>query len=655
MDPFDQPRGDEEIFPEDGRLRRWGRIILPVGVLVALVAVVAWWPSGSSDQVLAPAAPGASAVSSESSGRIIGGVPVATALSPVTVPPVAPPAATTPATTVAPRVPSTAPAPAGTAPASGTARPVAVAIDGPVRTLNPWSTSAGALDRGVASLVLPSPFRPGADGRAVIDGDLMTRVDPTVTATGTVIRYVVRPEAVWSNGVPVGCLDFKLAWVAGAGRILRRGTDGRVVTRADGSPVGAFEHREVAGYAKVASVTCAGDGREILVTFAEPDADWPWLFGPLLPAHVVMEAAGVPDLDVLDAAAGERLAQVWNTVWDVATGPEVARRSAGPYRIENIAPDGTVLLGANGAWWARPSAVTALVLRPVPADQRVAALASGTVQVAPLAWDAALADSVRAQHPVDPTLATVAESIVVNFRNPTLQQRAVRRALASCIDPAALAAVPSGVPGAVRLDARFALPFEPGASSTRPVGTVAADAAVARTLLTAAGWQPGPDGVAVRSGVALRLRLAVDAGDARAAAVVAAVSAQCAPAGIAVSPQVGAVGALVAGGDFDLALVRRQVGPEVSSRLAVVRAGDPANPGGYANPALGALVAQASGELDSSRRSELYGRIDATVWADVPSVPIAALPLPVARDPGLDLGVIGPEGLLASAIRWRWR
>lgn len=655
MDPFDQPHGDEEIFPEDGRFRRWGRVILPIGVLAALVAVVAWWPSGSPP-VLAPAAsPGVSAVSSGVPVRITGDVPVATALSPVTAPPVAPPAATTPPTTRATSAPPSTPAPVGTTSAAGAARPVAVAVDGSVRTLNPWSTGAGALDRAVASLVLPRPFRSGADGRPVIDSDLMTRVDPTVTATGTVIRYVVRPEAVWSNGVPVGCLDFKLAWVAGAGRILRRGADGRVVTRPDGSPAGAFEHREVAGYAKVASVTCAGDGREVLVTFAEPDADWPWLFGPLVPAHVVMEAAGVPDLDLVDTAGGERLAQAWNTVWDVATGPEAARRSAGPYRIENIAPDGTVLLGANGAWWGRPTAVTALVLRPVPADQRVAALANGTVQVAALAWDAALADSVRAQHPVDPTVATVAESIVANFRNPTLQQRAVRRALASCVDPVALAAVPSGVPGAVRLDARFTLPFESGASSTRPAGTVAASAPAARTLLTEAGWQLGPDGVAVRSGVTLQLRLAVDDGDARAAAVAAAVAAQCAPAGIAVRAQVGAVGTLVAGGDFDLALVRRQVGPEVSSRLAAVRAGDPANPGGYANPALGALVAQVAGELDSTRRNELFARIDATVWADVPSVPIAALPVPVARDPGLDLGVIGPDGLLASAVRWRWR
>lgn len=132
------------------------------------------------------------------------------------------------------------------------------------------------LTRSLADLVLPSTFRSGE-----MDTDLLISaepVDPAPEAVGMAaatvsrtIRYVISPEAQWSDGTPITGADFRYLW--------------RGMTTTPGV-IGS------AGYREITAVRTSADGRTVEVDFATPVADWKGLFRHLLPSHLLQSSAG---------------------------------------------------------------------------------------------------------------------------------------------------------------------------------------------------------------------------------------------------------------------------------------------------------------------------------------------------------------------------
>jgi len=214
-------------------------------------------------------------------------------------------------------------------PANG--RPQAqIGVD-PVRAgFNPHLVGdESAVVRGIADLVLPSAFQ--ADGAK--DPNLLVGASVLPTSPDAfTVRYVIAPNAQWSDGTPITGADFAYLW--------------RGMTKTAGvvSP---------AAYRAVSNVRVSGPGGKVVdVDFAQPVANWKVLFRHLLPSHLLAA-------DAADFAYALR-----NTV----------PASAGRYLVRSVdRAHGTVTLNRNDRFWGPD---------PAPIDILTLAAARDTTQVA---------------------------------------------------------------------------------------------------------------------------------------------------------------------------------------------------------------------------------------------------------------------------------
>ena len=219
----------------------------------------------------------------------------------------------------------------GTGQEPANSRPQAqIGID-PVRAgFNPHLVGdESAVVRGIADLVLPSAFQ--ADGTK--DPNLLVGASVLPTSPDAfTVRYVISPNAQWSDGTPITGSDFLYLW--------------RGMTQTAGVV-------DPAAYRAVSNVRVGGPGGKVVdVDFAQPVGDWRVLFRHLLPSHLLAA-------DAADFAYALR-----NTV----------PASAGRYLVRSVdRAHGTVTLNRNDRFWGPD---------PAPIDILTLAAARDTTQVA---------------------------------------------------------------------------------------------------------------------------------------------------------------------------------------------------------------------------------------------------------------------------------
>ena len=195
----------------------------------------------------------------------------------------------------------------------------------------------------------PSPFFTDEHTTLRLDTDYMQSV--TVTSQNPqVVEYKWRPEAVWSDGAPVGCKDMYLLYLAAVSPV--KDGDAQIF---DSSPT---------GYDQIAKIDCSADQKTVTVTFATPFADYRGLWSAagqggseMLPAHILEQRTGIADITKIDPrvdtpqlrAAGTFFTTGWN-----GFDPAVAL-SAGPFRIESSVRNAETVLVRNEKWWGNPA------------------------------------------------------------------------------------------------------------------------------------------------------------------------------------------------------------------------------------------------------------------------------------------------------------
>ena len=179
------------------------------------------------------------------------------------------------------------------------------AVDGPLPTYNP-NTVVGAASAAPQALarVLTGFGYHGPDGQIVADHDF-----GTVSVVGReplLLDYQIADPAVYSDGKPVTCDDMVLAWAAQSGRLP------------------GFDAASRAGYADIESIDCTPGQKKARVTFlaGRSFTDYPQLFTAtsMMPSHVLADLLGVDVTAALqndDAPVVARIADAWNTVWDL--------------------------------------------------------------------------------------------------------------------------------------------------------------------------------------------------------------------------------------------------------------------------------------------------------------------------------------------------
>ena len=424
---------------------------------------------------------------------------------------------------------------------------------------------------------------------------LVSRVEHTTQPPFT-LTYYIRPEARWSDGVPVSASDFLFTY-----RVFRKHFPPD--SNAD----------LLATHVRSAR---ALDAKTVRVVLRSRVANWRRLFDVVLPRH---------------ALAGEDLAAIWrNGIVNPKTGKPIG---SGPFLLaeyDRNRDDPRLTFVRNPRWWGpNPAYLDRIVVWWSGLSESAAldALSAGILHDTPLREAASIAAARRTPGLRVRTLQGPAwEHLRIRTRppgHPALGNKLVRRALAYALDRTAIVGEllgeidPSAKPSESAIFLAQSRYYEPHWSvyRRRP--------ALARRLLDRAGCRPGADGIRVcEHGGRLRLRFVTRAGGPRRELMLRLVQEQLLGIGIEVVPLYSANFAFLERGDFDVALYSWFRDPDHAAQVEIYGCGGPANYGGYCQRLVTRDLDQSDRILDADARGRVLNRVDAQLARDVPVIPL---------------------------------
>ncbi|MDT5011884.1 MAG: peptide/nickel transport system substrate-binding protein [Mycobacterium sp.] len=475
-------------------------------------------------------------------------------------------------------------------------------VDGPVATYNPNSVGGAASSSPQAfARVLTGFGYHGPDGQVVADHDF-----GTVSVVGReplLLDYTIADSAVYSDGKPVTCDDMVLAWAAQSGRLP------------------GFDAASRAGYGDIESVDCTPGQKKARVTFTQgrPFADYPQLFTAtsMMPSHVLADLLGVDVTGALqnnDAPVVARIADAWNTVWDLKPGVNLRWfPSSGPYKLDSVRADGAIVLVINERWWTTKPVTKRIVVYPGGANIP-ARLKDGSADVVDVATGLVGGLTVPdGYEKVDAPSAGIEQLILSD--EGALAAPAARRALALCTPRDAIAR-DAGVPIAnARLNPAIDDAFAAGEIGPANNQYVAANADAAKAAL---------------NGTPLTVRVGYQSPNARLAGAVKAMASACAPAGITVqetaSDQIGPQS--LRGKDIDVLLASTggAVGSGSSGSSPIdgydLHTANGSNLSGYSNPQVDGIIDNLAITNDAKEIAKLLSDSAGVLWNDMPTLPL---------------------------------
>jgi peptide/nickel transport system substrate-binding protein len=482
-----------------------------------------------------------------------------------------------------------------------TADEITYAVDGALTTYN-TNTVAGAASAGPQAFarVLTGFNYHGPDGQLVGDHDFGTIA--VVGRAPLVLDYVISDKAVYSDGKPITCDDLVLAWASQSGRFP------------------GFEAANQAGYRDIASVDCAPGQKRARVSF-NPDrglVDFGQLFAAtsMMPAHVLSDELGIDVATAIvnnDGPTIDRIAQAWNTTWDLKPDVDVKRfPSSGPYKLDSVSDDGAVVLVANDKWWGAKPLTNKITVRPRGADVQDR-LNNGTVDVVDVAAGSSGVLNMPEDYTQTDSPSAGVEQLIFAAQGP-LAAPPARRALALCT-PRDVIARNAEVPIA---NTRLNPVTEEAVGSGEAVGAeqfVAANPDAARDAL---------------DNKPLAVRIGYQTPNARLAATVGAIAKSCAPAGITVQDSASeTTGPMtLRNNEIDVLLASTGgatgSGSTGSSALDAydLHTGNGNNLSGYSNPQIDGIIDSLAVSADPKEVARLLGEAGPVLWADVPTLPL---------------------------------
>jgi len=185
----------------------------------------------------------------------------------------------------------------------------------------------------VLNMVQPSVFIINPDLSVSLNTELMDSVEVT-SQDPQVVVYKVNPKAAWSDGNPIDCDDFYLAWLSGNGKGGNRLDDaGNELKDDNGNPIPNFDAASVTGTEDISKLECSADGKTITTTYSKQFVDYQSLFAFLIPAHIVERESGVPDVTTATDPADLQKLGVSRPGQRSQRQPE--RKTGNPYQLIN--------------------------------------------------------------------------------------------------------------------------------------------------------------------------------------------------------------------------------------------------------------------------------------------------------------------------------
>ncbi len=447
-----------------------------------------------------------------------------------------------------------------------------------------------------------------------------------ISSDGLTITYHLRRGVKWHDGAPFTSRDVEFTW------------------RAIMNPRNNVVSRR--GYDEIASMDTPDDYTVVMhmkrrfppavdTIFAESDTPY-----RLLPAHLLAGYGNVNHVAFNAAPVG-----------------------TGPYELVRWQRGDHIVLRANPRYFRGAPALRELTLPIIPDDNTIAAqLRSREVDLgieipAAVYRDVADAAGVRRQLADAPAYTAV----MFNTQRPPLDDVRVRRALVFGMDRAAITRDDTYGTGSVAVAdlSPFYWAFD-GALRPTPY-----DPAQAATLLDAAGWRRGADGVRVRNGTRLSLLLVYGLGSQIVRTVTAQIQQMYRSIGVDIQLKgfdyatlyaAAQSGGILNGGKFDMAMYAWIAGADPDDSSQWTCAAIP--PGGnnvarYCAPEMEAAQRLALSTFDRSVRKRAYSRIQALLLRDAPAAFIYYQSLRYAHAD--DLQNFMPNGISEAWNAQEWR
>ena len=529
---------------------------------------------------------------------------------------------------------------------------VAIAVEENVHDYNNNTSTANNFSNSqMTALVQPSAFINDNNMKLYLDGDVMQSVTVTSSSPQTIV-WKVNPQAIWSDGQPVGCKDFYLAYLQAESKAQTKGAP-------------AFDPATTSGFDQMDPPTCSADGKTITTKFTTPFADYRSLFSLMVPAHVIEADSGVADVTKLKATdtTGDVLKFAASYIKNFAGFNAKFDLSAGPYLLQSLTDDQVVMV-RNPKWWGNPAGPQQLtLLTKADGQSQVQSLQNQEVQVIQPQPDAALAEQLKSMDNVtfNAYAGVTFEHLDFQMKKPLFQGAtglALRQAFFNCVDRTdIITKLIKGVnEKTVPLGSVTFLPNEtPYKDAYSDYNT--ANVAKAKSIMEAAGWKLGADGVyALPNGTKAEFKLGHKVIDTR-EKVAQLINGYCAKAGIKVDDDQDANfnSKRLPAGDYDMALFA-WVGTPFKSGippLYVTKGG--ANYQNYSNPAVDKLMNASNSELDPTKRADELNQANDLIAKDFVTLPTYQFSDMVAQSNAITpvLTYNGPSGgSLWNAYEW---
>ncbi|WP_284769711.1 ABC transporter substrate-binding protein [Corynebacterium rhinophilum] len=497
------------------------------------------------------------------------------------------------------------------------------------------TTSAAQL----STRLYPGLFVPGPSGQLIPNADLVEteELPPAADSDQESVRVTLADDATFSDGAPVTCDDYLLAYTAGT------------------HPVEFASHMPLMN--DIADIECAPQSKAFTLTFQKDQGHrWRQMFGPgtVMPAHALAQKTDltVEELNAAlhaeDMATLQPVAELWRYGFSTAKDdfdPEL-QVSYGPFTADKVGDSGEVFLKANEEYRGDKPALDRLVIWPSTANAQELA-DKGVLKVADSVvaapdWlsgkggadaesgegnDARESDNDSSDKDSAGAGADAFETTTkVGLQTDTLTlsqagifaEPSARKAFAACVDQAAMAHKSSEISG---VDVPPAY-----------VRTVSVQDPVAQTLGSVAKDHEGTDMAAAGQLNGSTIKVGYVGPDKRYQAMVDALRASCEPAGITIEDAA----------EENLSQFYLNPDPETGQPTIDAFLG-PVDP-----------LTEYSAADSSIKNSVELKEQEEQLWESVPSIPVAAQPrvFIVHRDVEGVLPYTGISGIGWNMDRW---
>jgi peptide/nickel transport system substrate-binding protein len=498
----------------------------------------------------------------------------------------------------------------------------------------------------IMQLVWPGTFIVDNKLNVYLNKDLVSSVSSKLNAAGQqVVTYNLNQKASWNNGTPITADDFIYNWQALSGKTKyvdkgnkpydAAGTTGYSSIQSVKGSKPANGAKCSTGKASLRNAHMCPNGKVVTVTFAKatPFADWPSLFGIIVPAQMARKVGFNTGFNIHGAGDEKRLLSgSWYTVTS--------------YNESN----NTVIIEKNPKYWGHPAKLNTIVFAGSTDDSTgIAGIQSGTFNVfEPISTSLSMIQQAKAaagQINYSVVSGLQFEHFDFNQANPYLAKLAVRQAIAYGTDRKAIIAATVGqaAPGTTVLDNRIYMNNQPQyVANGSAYDNV--NVAKAKSLLEGAGFAMGPNGYyqpnfGPESGQDFTLRITTTTGNVIRSATQQVFQAQMKNIGIKITivndPAGKFFGTDLPTGNYDIGEFAWVGTPFATGNNSIYcsytdQTNCASNWTNYASPAVDTLLAQGAAAVSPKAEAALYNKADAQMWADMNTYPLYQKPIMTA-------------------------